>query len=166
MVGLKNRFRVSVKTEHVANAAAAWWVLFAGVSFYWAAGGTIGLSTFGEELHSYTGELWFTALVFATGVMKLVPAALVLSLDSPRAARVPPAARLVAVGGLGVLSMAYGGQSVAVKLLVLAGIHSPGEYDTTAFWGHLLVWDPVWMVGGLLLLVAAWTSHNDGMAAA
>lgn len=147
----------------VAYAATAWWFAFAVFSFYWAAGGTFGLTTLGEgiESHAAEGALWFTTLVVVTGVMKLIPGLLVLSLVRSWGNQFPQKIRLIAVGGMGVLAVLYGGVSVTMKLLVLIGVTSPEEIDTAAFWGHLLIWDPVWIIGGVLLCVTAWTCHRD-----
>ncbi|MDG5761419.1 DUF3995 domain-containing protein [Natronococcus sp. A-GB1] len=152
--------RASVR---IAYAATVWWVAFASLSFYWAAGGTVGLATLGEGIRSLAAERdsWFVATVAATGVLKLVPAALALSLVRSWGDRVSLRWRLAAVGGLGVLSALYGGIGIATKLLVLVGVIAPDGIDPQGFWGHLLLWDPVWVIGGALLCAAAFSSRTS-----
>ncbi|TYL37841.1 DUF3995 domain-containing protein [Natronococcus pandeyae] len=139
--------------------AATWWTIFAAFSFYWAAGGTFALGTLGEgiESHAVAREGWFVTLVAVTGVVKLLPALLVLSLIQTWGDRLPWRIRLLAVGGLGVLSALYGAVSILQKTLVLIGVFSPEDVDPAGFWGHFLIWDPVWVIGGLLLCVTAWS---------
>ncbi|ELY53538.1 hypothetical protein C491_21656 [Natronococcus amylolyticus DSM 10524] len=150
-------------TVRIAYAATGWWVAFAALSFYWAAGGTIGVSTLGAGIGALAAERepWFVATVAATGVLKLVPAVLALSLVRPWGDRLPSRFRAVAVGGLGVLSVLYGAVGIAAKLLVLVGVVTPGGIDARGFWGHLLVWDPVWVLGGALLCAAAVRSRRE-----
>jgi Protein of unknown function (DUF3995) len=67
-------------------AAAAWALAFAAVSFYWAAGGEVGLETVGEEIErdALAREPDAIALVWVTGGLKVVGAALALALVRPR----------------------------------------------------------------------------------
>jgi hypothetical protein len=147
----------------VAYAAVGWWVAFAALSFYWAVGGTFGLTTLGESIESLAAEaeLWFMTLVAVTGVMKLVPCLFVLSLIRPWGDRLPLKIRLVAVGTMGVLSVLYGGVNMITKILIVVGMIPLEEIDTAGFWGHLLIWDPIWVVGGVLLCVSAWNYRDQ-----
>lgn len=147
----------------VAYAAIVWWFAFAALSFYWAAGGTFALNTLGERIESLAaaGELWVLILVASTGALKLIPCLLVFSLIQPREGEFfSLKTRLVALASLGILSLLYGGVQMIAKLLVLAGVFVPDEIDTAGFWGHLLIWDPVWIIGGVLLITVAWNYHR------
>ena len=146
----------------VAYTAIAWWFVFAALSFYWVAGGTLGLDTLGEGIESLaaTREVWFLSLLAVTGLMKLVPCFLVLSLIRPWGDRFSLSIRLLTVGGIGVLSFLYGGVQMGVKVLVLADVFTPAEIDTAGFWGHFLIWDPVWIVGGSLLCAVVWSQYT------
>ncbi len=147
----------------IAYAVAGWWVAFAALSFYWAAGGTIGVSTLGEGTGALAAERepWFVATVAATGVLKLVPAVLALPLVRPWGDRISRRVRVVAVGGLGALSVLYGTVGIAAKLLVLVGVVTPAGIDAREFWGHLLVWDPIRVLGGALLCAVAVRSRRE-----
>src|SRR5215216_6331773 len=121
------------RTAWAAYAACALALLSALLSFYWAAGGTIGLDTVGgaiEEL-ARARDPAGVALGIGAGLLKVAGGVLVLAL--------------------------YGGLLVAVGALVLAGVIRPaGPVDRTALRWHVLVWDLWFLVWGLLLGVAAW----------
>jgi hypothetical protein len=151
------------RTTWAAYAACALALLSAIPSFYWAAGGTIGLDTVGgaiEEL-ARARDPAGVALGIGAGVLKVAGAVLALALVRPWGRRVPR--RLL--GGVAwaasmVLTL-YGGLLVAVGALVLAGVIGPaGPVDRTALRWHVLVWDLWFLVWGLLLGVAAW--HYGG----
>ena len=147
------------RTAWAAYAACVLALLSALLSFYWAAGGTIGLDTVGgaiEEL-ARARDPAGVALGLGAGVVKVAGGVLALALVRPWGRRVPR--RLlagVAWAASGVLAL-YGGLLVAVGALVLAGVIGPaGPVDRTALRWHVLVWDLWFVVWGLLLGVAAW----------
>ena len=63
-------------------AAAAWALTFAGLSFYWAAGGRLGLGTLALALRdkALAREQGFVALIWFTGALKLFVALLAVAL--------------------------------------------------------------------------------------
>lgn len=141
-----------------AYAAAAWAVVFAAVSFYWAAGGTIAAHTVAAkpEALASPGDLW------AIGAAKLVPALLALALARPwRRSGVRRGLRLAAwvLGGLLIL---YGAAGWADHALMAAGaIHTPEILGHAAVRWHLALWDPWWVLGGVLVLAAAWAARRE-----
>jgi hypothetical protein len=131
------------------------------MSFYWAAGGTIGIETQAESIQSAARDpdARFVALVWATGVIKVGGALLALAFVQGWGRMIPRRLLLVAgwVAGMGMLL--YGGINfIAGACVALLGaidvIESPA--GTSAFWWHLLLWDPWWMLGGALFGVAVW----------
>jgi uncharacterized membrane protein len=147
------------RTAWAAYAACALALLSAIPSFYWAAGGTIGLDTVGgaiEEL-ARARDPFGVALGIGAGVLKVAGGVLALALVRPWGRWVPR--RLL--GGVAwvasVVLAVYGGLLVVVGALVLAGVIRPaGPVDRTALWWHVLVWDLWFLVWGLLLGVASW----------
>lgn len=154
-------------TTHLTNrswkwagyAACAWSSVFAAMSFYWAAGGTIGLDTQAEAIQEAVreGDQGFLAVVWATGVMKVVGAVLALALVQRWGRLIPRWILLAAAWTAGVGMVLYGGVNfvvgVVVALLrVIEVIDTPA--DTSAFWWHLLLWDPWWILGGVLFSIA------------
>lgn len=147
------------RTAWAAYAACALALLSAIPSFYWAAGGTIGLDTVGgaiEEL-ARARDPAGVALGLGAGVLKVAGGVLALALVRPWGRGVPR--RLlggVAWAASAVLTL-YGGLLVAVGALVLAGVIRPaGPVDRTALRWHVLLWDLWFLVWGLLLGLAAW----------
>jgi hypothetical protein len=138
------------------GGAVVWAVLFAAISFYWGAGGTWAASTIGPALSDPVRDRdpAMVALVHGTGVAKLVAAALAASLLVHRPA--PSRRRLRAVswvvaGGVA----AYGLANLIQHALFVAGaLDVPDGLGESAARWHLAVWDPWWILGGVLLLVA------------
>jgi hypothetical protein len=66
-------------------AACAWGVVFGAISLYWGAGSRIGLDTLGGSLErqALAGDRVVLAAAWVTGVLKLVGAALALTLVRP-----------------------------------------------------------------------------------
>ena len=81
-------------------AAATWGFLFAAVSIYWAVGGRIGLGTIAPEIRerALAREAGFVAILWATGLLKVVAALLALALCRPWG-RSQPRRLLLVVGG-------------------------------------------------------------------
>jgi hypothetical protein len=140
-------------------AASAWAFTFAAVSFYWALGGTVGLATLGTTLHALALARDPTAIAvggWGAGVAKLLGGLLPLALLSCR--RLPLSRRalraLAAAGGAGMAL--YGGASLVQHVLMLTGVIAlpAGLGPLGARW-HLWLWDPWWLLGGLLFLLAA-----------
>src|SRR3712207_3367143 len=62
--------------------------------------------------------------------------------------------------GVSSLCMLYGGALFVQHGLMVAGVIPipPGLGATAARW-HLVLWDPWWLLGGVLLLAAAWSTR-------
>ncbi len=140
-------------------AACVWALAFAAVSFYWAAGGTAGGSTIGPALTSLAvaRDPTFIAILWVTGALKVVAALLALALVRPWGRRIPRWAPLVAGWSAGAGLILYGAASFVQHALMVTGIIgiAAGLGATAARW-HLLLWDPWWLLGGILFAVAAW----------
>jgi len=140
-------------------AAFAWGLLFAGVSFYWGAGGTAGLDTLGGSLvqMARAREPAVIAAVWVTGLLKLAGAMLALALVGawgPRLPRLPVA--VLGWGAAAVLTL-YGGVLVTAEALVAGGLVRPASpVDWKALYWHLYLWDLSFLVWGILFGLAAW----------
>ncbi|MDP9487035.1 MAG: DUF3995 domain-containing protein [Actinomycetota bacterium] len=152
--------RAGSPSRWTAYAACVLALLYALVSFYWAAGGTAGLSTIGGELEEMARDRdpGLVAIVLVTAFLKVAYGLLALALVRPSWGRALPRWALLwaAWAGAGLLS-AYGGLLVAAQALVVAGFVGVAEpADRRALLWHLFVWDPWFLVMGLLLGVAVW----------
>lgn len=140
-------------------AACALALLHAAVSFYWASGGTAGISTVGGELEAMgrTASPALSALAWGTGVAKVLAGLLALALVMPWGKMFPRWMLLAAGWSVATLLTLYGGVKVAVEALVVGGMIVPsGPINWSAMRWHLFLWDPWFFLWGLLLGGAAW----------
>jgi hypothetical protein len=108
--------------------ACIWALVFAAISFYWAAGGTAGRDTIGPALVQSWGRV------------------------------LPRRALLSTAWGGGILMALYGGASwVQEGLMVFGVIRIPAGLGHTAALWHVVLWDPWWLLGGILFIIAAWS---------
>ncbi|MGH9186572.1 MAG: DUF3995 domain-containing protein [Acidimicrobiales bacterium] len=139
-------------------AACVWAVLFAAVSFYWAAGGTIGVETNAPAITRpvLDREPGAIAMMWATGLLKIVAGALALALVRPWGRTAPRWLLLTAGWGAAAVMGLYEGLASLVQhaLMVADVIDTPsGLGERSARW-HLGLWDPWWLVGGVLFALA------------
>jgi hypothetical protein len=128
------------------------------VSFYWAGGGTAGLSTIGGSLEELgrSREPALIALVWLAGSLKVVAGLLALALARPWGRALPRRVVLAAAWGGAALLTAYGGLLTLGGMLVVAGaIPASPTADWTALRWHAFFWDPWFLLWGLLLAAAA-----------
>jgi hypothetical protein len=127
------------------------------MSLYWAVGGMIGGETLGVEIDrlarerdpSFVGGLW------AAVALKAVAAGLALALVSSWGRRLPRRLLVVAGGMTGAAITLYAAANFVQHTLMASGaIGTPGALGTQAVSWHLALWDPFWLVGGLLFLAA------------
>lgn len=134
----------------ISYAACAWALLFAAMSFYWAAGGKIGIHTIAaqvEEIALANDPI----VVFVTGVLKALLALLALALAQPWGAVIPRRLLLIAGWGAGIFLLLYGGASLVDHGLMVTGvIDTPAVLGHRAARWHLFFWDPWWLLGGIL----------------
>lgn len=144
-----------------AHAATVWAFAFAALSFYWAAGGTIGLGAVGGTIAGIgRSQAWFAWVVWLTALAKTVGGMLALSLVRPWGDRFPRGLRLTASAAAGALLTMYALLNLGARgLQALGAIPTPASMQSAAAWWHLLLWDPWFLAGGVLFLVAAWQFH-------
>jgi hypothetical protein len=135
-----------------ASAPALWALLFAAASAYWAAGGTAGAGTVATALAERAAERdpGFVATLWATAALKAALAALALSLTRPRG-------RILRFAGwaTGVALTLYGAVGLGeFGLMALGVLEVPADVGPAAVTWYLLLWEPVWLLGGLLFLAA------------
>lgn len=142
-----------------AYAACVWAWLFAAMSFYWAAGGTVGLATLGrtiERLALMRDPVMVAVGGWGAGIAKVIGGLLALALVRPWGRGIPPRILRAAVWLAGILLALYGAANLIQHGLMVARlIRVPdGLGETAASW-HLFFWDPFWLLGGILFLLAA-----------
>lgn len=145
------------RASWAAYAASAWSLLFALMSFYWALGGDLGVSTLGSGIQALAHDPGFIAVVWLTGIAKLIGGLFALTLVRPWAQWLPPGWKLALAWAGGIGLALYGGVQFVVEALALSGVlHVAGAVDWEGLRWHVWLWDPWWLVGGILFLLAAW----------
>jgi hypothetical protein len=150
-----------------AYAACAWALVFALMSFYWAAGGLFAIDTIGGEPERLgrARDPEFVATQWVTGALKVLAALAVLALVRPRGRPLPRQALIVVLGVGGILLALYETAELVQHVLMALGVVDQGDLDDTAVVGHLLLWDPWWILGACLFALAAWQARGAGHAA-
>lgn len=132
-----------------------WTILFAGMSFYWAMGGMLGVRSLGGEIYamSLDPEPFFVVVVWLTGFVKLFGAVLLMMLLVKwRNLRMKKLLYFITKGA-GILLFLYGLLNFITIFLHAAGVlHF--ELDSYATFWRLVFWEPFWMIGGVCYFFA------------
>jgi hypothetical protein len=160
MSGEKSSLGREGPAASLAYAAAAWAFAFAAISAYWALGGTVGVKTIAADI----GRVALAndpRVVGVTAAAKAIAGLLVLSLARPWGHLLPRWLRLAAVWIAGAVFALYGVANLIDHGRMVAGLRATPEIlgERAARW-HLLLWDPWWLLGGVLFLVAAWQARK------
>lgn len=139
-----------------AYAASLWAFVFAAMSFYWAAGGLVGVDTLGSVITRLARDPGFVAVVWLTGALKVVGGVFALALVQRWGRMLPRWLLLVGAWAAGVGMAIYGAVPLVVNGLMLARLLRVADaVEWTAIWWHFLLWDPWWLLGGVLFILAA-----------
>lgn len=146
-------------TRRFAIPAAIWAFLFAAINLYWGIGGTFAIETLGDGIAALAEgqdkELllfnWISvAGKFALGVLALSS---LVSVLRGKAFSLLHVALWIA----GVLLALYGTGNFIQHALMLTGAvpvaRLLGSPDAVRW--HLFLWDPLWLIGGVLFLLLA-----------
>jgi len=133
-----------------AYAACVWMVLFAAVHAYWAVGGTVGLP---PGLSVRDNPALFIIDVVAIPLC-LVGAALALAFVRPWGARLPRRLLMVAAWGTSALLVLHALPAMVTLIGLALGMYAEPLSPETRF--SLFLYEPIWMLGGLLFVLAAW----------
>jgi hypothetical protein len=140
-------------------AACVWCCVFAAMSFYWATGGIVGFVTLSPGIQKLALEPdpTFTAILWITGILKLVGGLLALALVRSWD-RLIPRWMLLAVAWVGcVVMVVHGGDFLVRGMLWMSGVvNVPESVSATVIYGYALVWGPWWLLGGILFGATAW----------
>lgn len=140
-----------MQSKSIIYLAILWTLLFALMSFYWAAGGMVGVRSLGGEIYrrALTQDPEFLPVIWATGVVKLGGAALLWILlkgiGTPNIRK-----WLMWILALaGIFMVLYG-----LLNFITISLHAMNvlEFDLNAYattW-RLIFWEPFWILGGVL----------------
>lgn len=156
------------RTTWFAYAACIWAFIFAAFSFYWAAGGMIGAETLGEGIARLAAarDPELITLTWITGVLKVIAGLLALALVQRWGHVFPRWLLRLAAWGAGLLFLGYGIANVIQHAMMILDPSQIGELlgSVNAVRWHLALWDPFWMIGGLLFIAAAYTFGRESSA--
>ncbi len=143
-----------------AYGAFVWALVFALMSFYWAAGGMIGLGTLGEGMEALARarDAELLAITWITGGLKLLAGFCVLALAQNWFTFLPRRLFHLGTWAAGILFLLYALANFVQHGRMAAGISPIPDLlgSMTAVHWHLLLWDPFWLAGGLLFSGSAW----------
>jgi hypothetical protein len=154
---IRRRERPRAGGQWAAYGACVAAVSSAAVSLYWALGGTAGLGTVGgfAEKMARSGGAVALLIISVTVLLKTLSGLLALALARPWGLCLPRRALLIAGIGASAVLIIYGAAEVAAGALAeTRAITPPGPVDWTALRWHLGLWDPWFLVWGLLLAAA------------
>jgi hypothetical protein len=121
----------------------------------WAAGVDLGTETIAADVDA--AGIADPMLLAVTGVLKVLAGLVALALVRPWGRRIPRRLLLVAAWGAAAFFLVYAVVNLVDHGLMEAGARSiPEELGADAVRWHLLLWDPWWLLGGILFAVAAW----------
>lgn len=144
--------------------AAAAGLVHAFASLYWAAGGRWQLESVGQwAVHLADEYPVVTGLALAAlAGFKAVAAAAPLVNERRRNNRFYTPIRLISWVGACLL-VVWGGVSAVSAWTVLSGLITPaGGYHRETMLGHGLVWDPLFVIWGVALIVGLARTHRPG----
>jgi hypothetical protein len=96
-------------------------------------------------------------LLAVTGVLKVLAGLVALALVRPWGRVVPRRLLLVAAWGPAAIFCLYAAANFVDHGLMESGARSiPDALGADALRWHLLLWDPWWLLGGILFAAAAW----------
>jgi hypothetical protein len=133
-------------------------LLFAALSFFWAAGGRTGLQPL-EQPPASSRTVWLLADL-AGGIVKIGAGLLALALVRTGAHRRIHGLLLAAawIGGVGLCL--YGSLGLVSDVLHVTGIiHDPATRKW--FVWYLVLWDPWFVLGGVLFVATAWFTRRS-----
>jgi Protein of unknown function (DUF3995) len=145
-----------------AYAACAWALAFALMSFYWAAGGLAAIDTIGGEPErlARARDSEFVAAQWVIGAVKVLAAVAALALVRSYGRGLPRRLLVLVLGVGGALVLLYEAAELVQHLLMAVGAIDQGDLDDTALIGHLAFWDPWWILGASLFVIAAWQQRD------
>ncbi|WP_067730569.1 DUF3995 domain-containing protein [Oceanobacillus damuensis] len=127
-----------------------WTIVFSGMSFYWAVGGTVGVRSLGGAIYemSLNPSPSFVVIVWLTGVIKLVGLLLLFMLIVPWKKPFINNTLYYVTKTVGILLFLYGFLNF-ITITLSAFQVLDFDLDSYATFWRLVFWEPFWMVGGV-----------------
>jgi magnesium-transporting ATPase (P-type) len=146
------------RAKWTAYVACGWAFLFAALSFFWAAGGRTGLHPLEQQATS--NRTTWIAINLIAGALKVIIGLVALALVRSQGRSTYRRLLFVAAWALGVGMILYGGLGLVSDVLHVTGIISSGPETRRWFFWYLVLWDPWWVLGGVLYMATAWLTRR------
>lgn len=153
----RERVANRMRARWAAYAASGWALLFAALSFFWAAGGRTGLHPLEQEAAS-NGSVWIVAND-AAGVLKVAAGLMALALVYLWQRGLLHKLLLAFAWIAGVGMCLYGGLGLVSDVLHVTGVINDPATRKWFFW-YLVLWDPWWILGGVFYVALAWFTRR------
>jgi hypothetical protein len=151
----------SAEARFLMGAAAAG-TIHAGFSLYWAFGGRWLLPTVGQWAMAYAREAPVAAGLLLIIVAAVKCAVAILPVLASRRKHDRPWAWRSLAWLAAIVLTGYGAVNSVVAWLVLGGVLRPeGGFDRQSMIGHAYLWDPLFLVWGLLLGAGLLAGRGD-----
>jgi hypothetical protein len=150
-----------LRSRRWGYAAAAWALLFAALHFFWALGGSTGLTTSAGRELAENRPGWFVAGgLWGVGSLLVVAAGLGLALARARPSGWRRRAVILAGAAVALLLVSRG---IGVAMLLLGGaLDGNVAVDPAQRHWTLLLWNPWFVVGGVAFGLATLAGHVHG----
>ena len=146
------------RSPRPAWLAFLWGVLFGGLNLSWTAGGDLLVEHLAIAIQEdvAAGDTALLVVNALGGIGKIALGLLALATISRWGRRIPYRLHLAMLYAAGVALLLYGGANWTQMLLVELGVvdvpRSVGEAQVR--W-YLLLWEPLWIIGGVLMILTA-----------
>ncbi len=157
-IGRASSTRQSRWAIWVAYAACGWALLFAALSFFWAAGGRTGLHPL--ELEVAPGNAVWIVINLGAGIIKGLIGLFALALVHVWGQIVPRKLLRAGTWVLGGGMFLYGSLGLVSDVLHLTGTIGDPANGKWFFW-YLVLWDPWWVLGGVLYIAVVWFTRRS-----
>jgi hypothetical protein len=142
-----------------AYAAACWAFAFALYSLYGALGGDLGVDQLANDIREQAEERdpGFVAQLWAAAALKLIVGLLALALVQDWGRTIPSRPLRVATWLVAIGLIVYGAANlIRFGLMDLGVIDTPDSVGSYAVSWYVFLWEPIWLLGGVLFAAAAW----------
>ena len=146
-----------------AYATCAWAVLFAAANIYWGLGGRLAIPF--ADAEATLADPILVAGNWLAAVLKLGLGLLALATFQPWGQLIPRRLALVSIYAAGISMLLYGALGLIVDGLRLVGVFAVSPSAWIALRWHVFLWDPWWIVGGVLFLLVARLAHRPSLGA-
>jgi hypothetical protein len=147
------------RAEWWAYGAACWAFAFALYSLYGALGGDLGVDQLANEIREQAKERdsGFVAQLWAATALKVIAGLLALALVQDWGRAIPSPALRIAAWLVAIGLIVYGASNlIRFGLMDLGVIDTPDSVGSYAVSWYVFLWEPIWLLGGVLFAAAAW----------